>query len=258
LKSVEAAGIETLQLDTLSDSSITSSVAQVQKLTGGSLDTLLNNAGAGHSMPVMDLDISKVRDLFDLNVFSLISTTRAFLPLLRNSTATHGGVRGGMVVNNTSCSSLPAGAVPFAGAYNASKAAAANLTEVMRLELAPFGIKVVNLVTGGVRSTFHENAPKHTLPQKSIYNVAKEAIEKTMSGVEFVEEGSDPVQWATQVVQRLSKDNPSHWIYLGKWSTTVRLASFFPIGFTDSIIRQKAGLDVLERKLTEEGEANKF
>jgi len=55
---------------------------------------------------------------------------------------------GGMVVNNTACSSLTAGALPFSGAYNASKAAAANLTEVLRLELEPFGIKVINLITG--------------------------------------------------------------------------------------------------------------
>ena len=121
LKSVEAAGIETLQLDTFSDSSTASSMSQVQKLTCSSLDNLLNNAGAGYSMPLMDLDLAKARDLFDLNVFSLISTTRAFLPLLMKSTTTHGGVRGGMAVNNTSCSSLAASAVPFAGAYNASK-----------------------------------------------------------------------------------------------------------------------------------------
>ena len=127
----------------------------------------------------------------------------------------------------------------------------------MRLELAPFGIKVVNLVTGGMRLTFHANAPLDTLPPDSIYNVAKEAVEKTMSGVEFTAEGANPVEWAARVMQRLSKDNPAHWIYLGKWSTTVRLASFLPIGFTDNIIKPKAGLNVLERKLRERGDARK-
>ncbi|KAE9377503.1 IBR finger domain protein [Stipitochalara longipes BDJ] len=257
LKSIEAAGIETLQLDTLSGESIGSCVAQIEKLTGGSLDTLLNNAGAGYSMPLMDLDLAKARDLFDLNVFSLISTTRAFLPLLMKSTKTHGGVHGGMVVNNTSCSGLTPGALPFAGAYNASKGAAVIVTEDMRLELAPFGIKVVNLVTGGVRSTFHANAAHPPLPSTSIYNVAKDAIEKAMSGVDNTAEGSDPVKWAAQVVRSLSKDNPSHWIYLGKWSTTVRLASFLPIGFTDNISKPKVGLDVLEQKLREREQATK-
>ncbi|KAK5992951.1 Short-chain dehydrogenase PC-15 [Cladobotryum mycophilum] len=186
LKQVEAAGIETVQLDTLSDASIASSVSRVQELTGGSLDVLLNNAGGGYSMPLMDLDIAKARELFDLNVFSLISVTRAFYPLLAKSS------HGGMVVNNTSCSSLTAGALPFSGAYNASKAAAMNLTEVLRLELAPFGIKVINLMTGSLRSTFHDNAPRATLPPDSLYNIAKETVEKTMSGEEATATGAIP------------------------------------------------------------------
>jgi len=156
------------------------------------------------------------------------------------------------VVNNTSCSGLTPGALPFAGAYNASKGAAIILTEDMRLELAPFGIKVVTLVTGGVQSTFHANATHSPLPPASIYNVAREAVERAMSGVDSTVEGSDPVKWAAQVVRSLSKDNPSHWIYSGKWSTTVRLASFLPIGFTDGITKSKVGLDVLEQKLREE------
>lgn len=254
LKTVEAAGIETIQLDTLSDDSIANSVLQIKQLTGGSLDTLLNNAGAGYSMPLMDLDIGKTRQLFDLNVFSLISVTKAFLPLLMESKITHGGIRGGMVVNNTSCSSLPVGALPFAGAYNASKAAASSLTEVMRLELGPFGIKVVNLMTGGVHSTFHANAPQNNLPKDSIYNVAKERVERTMSGVDFTEDGADPVVYAANVVKRLSGDNPAHMIYLGKSSTTARLAMFLPTGFTDGILKGMTGVDVLEKRIKERRE----
>ena len=255
LTSVQAAGIETIQLDTLSDTSIASSVSQVEKLTGGSLDTLFNNAGGGLSMPLMDLDLNKVRDLFELNFYSIITMTKAFLPLLLKSTTTHGGIKGGMIVNNTSCSSLPAGGLPFSGGYNASKAAATSLTETMRLELAPFGIKVVNLLTGGVHSTFHANAVPDPLPANSMYNIAKERIEVVMSGVENTADGSDPVKWAAQVAQSLSKDNPSHWIYLGKWSTTVRLAGHLPIGFSDNIMKPKVGLDVLERKLKEQGQS---
>ncbi|KAF2644241.1 NAD(P)-binding protein [Massarina eburnea CBS 473.64] len=257
LKYAASAGIETLQLDTLSPESIQNGVSAVSKLTGGSLDMLLNNAGAGYSMPLLDLDLDKTRDLFDLNVYSLITVTKAFLPLLRASETTHGGVRGGIVVNNTSCSSLTCGGLPFAGAYNASKAAATSITEVLRLELAPFGIKVVNLMTGGVRSTFHANAPHESLPPDSIYNFAKDAVEKTMSGADYTEGGADPEKWARNIVSQLSKSNPAHWVWGGKWSTTVWASTFLPVGTMDWVTKPMVGLDVVEKKVKEQEKAEK-
>ncbi|PFH62271.1 hypothetical protein XA68_14402 [Ophiocordyceps unilateralis] len=252
LKQVESAGMETVQLDTTSDESIVNAVSRVRDLTGGSLDVLLNNAGAGYSMPLMDLEIARARQLFDLNVFSIIAVTRAFFPLLTQSAP------GGIVVNNTACSSVTTGALPFAGAYNASKAAAASLTEVLRLELAPFGIKVINLMTGSVRSTFHDNAPQATLPPTSLYNVAKETVERAMSGQEAAATGADPAKWADQVVSDLGKSNPPHWLWRGKYSTLVRLASFLPVGFLDGSIKSKVGLDVVERKIREQGGSSKI
>lgn len=253
LKNAEAAGIETVIMDTTSDESIANSVSQVEKLTGGSLDALLNNAGAGYSMPLLDLDLQKTRDLFELNVFSLISVTRAFFPLLVKST--HGG---SMVINNTSASSQTAGILPFGGAYGASKAAAAGLTEAMRLELAPFGIKVINMLTGSVQSTFFDNTPSATLPPTSVYNVAKETIEKVMSGGETASSGTDRVQWAERVVKDLSKPNPPYWVWRGKFATQVRMAMFLPIGFMDGMIKRLTGIDVLERKIKEQGGPSKI
>ncbi|EED14044.1 IBR finger domain protein [Talaromyces stipitatus ATCC 10500] len=188
LKQATTAGIEAIQLDVTSDKSIVSAVSQISELTHGSLDVLLNNAGGGYSMPLMDLELDQARKLFDLNVWSIISVTRAFLPLLSKSQY------GGMVVNNTSCSSVPAGMQPFAGAYAASKAAAASITEILRLELAPFGIKSINLMMGAVKSNFFENTPASTLPPTSLYNVAKETVERAMSGQDNMADADDPTK----------------------------------------------------------------
>ncbi|GJC84093.1 short-chain dehydrogenase cctT [Colletotrichum liriopes] len=158
LKQCTAAKIETLQLDVKSDSSISTCVSQVAELTDGSLDALLNNAGAGYSMPLMDATMEKTRDVFDLNVISLISVTQAFLPLLMKRSSSSGS----MVINNTSISSV--GGMPWQVVYNSSKAAAASITAGMRLELAPFGIKVVDLKTGTVTSNFLDNLPPAVLP----------------------------------------------------------------------------------------------
>ncbi|KIA75787.1 hypothetical protein HK57_00401 [Aspergillus ustus] len=243
LARVKDAGIETVLLDTLSNESIQNCVTQVQEMTGGSLDAILNNAGAGYSMPLIDLDIAKARELFDLNVWSILNVTRAFLPLLMKSTHESGA----LVVNNTACASVTAGNTPFSGAYNASKAAAASLTETLRLELEPFGIKVVNLMTGAVRSTFHDNAPMPALPSTSLYHVAKETVERAMSGANSTDH-ADPEEWASQVVSDLSRRNPPHWVWRGKFSTIVRLASHLPVGALDGTMKKMVGLDVVQRE----------
>ena len=137
MKRLQSLGIETLTLDVLSDSSIASCVSQIS-----SLDILLNNAGAAYSMPVSDISIPEAKKLFDLNVWSYLAVTQAFLPLLLKSK--------GMIVNQTSIASVAA--IPFQSAYDASKAAMAMFSNLQRLELQAFGITVVELKTGVVRS----------------------------------------------------------------------------------------------------------
>ncbi|RYP45206.1 hypothetical protein DL768_008399 [Monosporascus sp. mg162] len=252
LKQAEAAGITTVQLDVMSDESVANAVSTVRDLTGGSLDALVNNAGAAYSLPLMDIDIDKARQLFDLNTFSMLRVSRAFLPLLMKST------HGGRIINNTSAASLTAGALPFQGAYNASKAAATNLTEVLRLELAPFGIKVINLMTGGVKSTFFDNAPPAILPPTSIYNVAKEDIERAMAGEDTAAQGTELHKWAELVVKDLNANSPPHWIWRGRHASEVRLASLLPVGMLDNVIKRISKLDVLERKIKEKGGVEKI
>jgi short-subunit dehydrogenase len=111
-------------------------------------------------MPVSDIDIAKAKALFDLNVWSYITVTQAFPPLLLKAP--------GMIVNNTSISSVAP--TPFSSVYHASKAAAAMFSDHQRIELAPFGIKVVDLKTGCVKSNFHSNRyDESRLPEGSIY-----------------------------------------------------------------------------------------
>lgn len=91
-------------------------------------------------MPVSDIFIAKAKELFDLNVWSYLAVTQAFLPLIIKSK--------GMIVNQTSISSVCAN--PFISPYNALKAAIASSSESQRLEFAPFGVRIVDLKTGSV------------------------------------------------------------------------------------------------------------
>jgi len=123
-----------LQLDVTSPSSISSAVETVERLTSGSLHYLVNNAGYGYMMPLLDAQVDAVRENFEVNVFGLLAVTQAFFPLLRRAQ--------GAVVNQCSIASLVGGRQPFIGTYCATKAAVASLNDHMRLEFEPFGVRV--------------------------------------------------------------------------------------------------------------------
>lgn len=243
-------GIETLPLDVLPAASIAACVSAVSEKTDGKLDILLNNSGGGYSMPLSDASIDKTRELFELNVFSVLAMTQAFLPLLRKSQ------HGAMIVNQTSISSVTT--VPMTGIYNASKAAAASLTDNLRLELAPFKIKVVDLKTGAVRSGFYDNmnmGMQPRLPDHSIYAIAREEVEHSMSGKGLEKDMIAADVWAAQVVGDLLKQEPELRIWRGGNAWAVWFARrFFPHTFLDGNMIKMGALDVIKKRVGKQGE----
>jgi len=229
-------GIEILTLDVLSDSSI---VECVKRFTdnGLDLDILVNNAGVGCVMPYTDISITEAKKVFDMNVWSYMAVTQAFLPLLLKSK--------GMIVNQTSIASIST--TPFQSIYNASKAAMAKISDSQRLELAPFGIKVVDLKTGLVQSNLMVNAEEVRLPKDSMYDMARGKIEAVMRGDEFMTDGMDTSTWANAVVQRLLEKNPPYNVWKGNKSTLVWMCSFLSLGALDPIGKKYSGLDIVEK-----------
>ena len=142
--------VEPLVLDVTDPGSVAAAAELVERRTGRrGLDVLVNNAGFALPGPLEVLDERDLRELFDTNVFGLLAVTRAFLPAMRE--------RGqGRVVNVGSI--MGRVAMPLLGAYNASKHAVAALTHALRMELAPFGITVVLVEPGAVRTGFAARA----------------------------------------------------------------------------------------------------
>ena len=237
MRNIKKAGIETLPLDVLSQTSINTCVSNLPHL-----DILVNNAGGGLNQSISDLDFSLAKNLFELNVWAPIAVTQAFLPLLLKSK--------GMVVNNTSVSSTMG--FPFQGTYCASKAAIAMFSDALRLEMQPFGVTVVDLKTGAVKSNFFENHKKQvgcSLPEDSIYAPAKAAAEKVMSGDTMSGTGMPSHLWADQVVKDLLKKKPSPKIWRGAQATLAWLGTWLPFGMMDGEIKKTAGFDVVEKEL---------
>jgi 1-acylglycerone phosphate reductase len=238
LKETEAAGIESVELDVLSADSIKTCVAAITELTGGSLDALLNNAGGGYSMPILDIEMQKLKNIFDLNVFSLVSVTQAFAPLLLKSSRP-------MVINNTSIVSVMN--IPIQAAYNASKSAAAMLSACLRVELEPLGIKVVDLKTGGVKTNFFSTLQGEKLPSDSYYISAKDKIEAFMGGEGLMKGAPDAHSWAKQVVRDLTKSRPPLEVWRGGSAFLVWFATFLPVGLMDSAGKKMTGLVDVKR-----------
>lgn len=90
--------ITVLPLDVTSRESIDAAVATVSKATGGKLDYIVNNAGTQCVMPVLDFDMQQAKDMFEVNVWGLLSVTQAFAPLILATKGT--------IVNMSSCGAL--------------------------------------------------------------------------------------------------------------------------------------------------------
>jgi NAD(P)-dependent dehydrogenase (short-subunit alcohol dehydrogenase family) len=97
------------------------------------LDALMNNAGTAYGGPIELLPIDDLRSQFEINLFAQIAVTQAFLPLLKEA-------RGTIIMVSSFGGRV---ATPIAGAYNASKAALEFLSDALRIELVPFGVRVV-------------------------------------------------------------------------------------------------------------------
>lgn len=229
-------GIETLPLDVNNEASIAAAMAQVKE--NGGLDMLVNNAGFSQVGAVLDLTREDLRRQYETNTIAPVAVTRAAMPLLRSAVA---GGKEAMVVNVGSIVGLFT--TPWAAAYCSSKAALHSLSDALRMELKPFGIRVVIVQPGGVRSAFGDHAEEAMqLPPDSIYKGAEKGIRaRAQAG----QTGAMPVEeFIPPVVDKLLRDRPPAIIRGGTNSVRVPLMKkLLPLEKFDAAIAKVFGLD---------------
>jgi NAD(P)-dependent dehydrogenase (short-subunit alcohol dehydrogenase family) len=137
-----------LTLDVTDPASITAAVHRALD-TFGAIDVLVNNAGRGLVGAVEEVSDAEARALFDVNVFGLLSVTRAILPAMRQR-------RTGWIVNVGSVGGFATSA--GWGAYGASKFAVEGLTEALHAELAALGISVTVIELGVINTDFLDSS----------------------------------------------------------------------------------------------------
>ncbi|HKV97300.1 MAG TPA: SDR family NAD(P)-dependent oxidoreductase [Gammaproteobacteria bacterium] len=146
---LKESGFQAVRLNVADPESIASALDETLTLAGGKLDALVNNAGLAIPGAVEDLSREILQRQFDNNFFGTLELTNAVLRLMRRQGY-------GRVVMISSI--LGRVAVPWRGAYNASKFALEGITDTLRLELRGTNIKVSLICPGPVKSRFRDNA----------------------------------------------------------------------------------------------------
>ncbi len=155
-KAANAGGLDItlLELDVLSEESVNTAVAEAERLNGGALDVIINNAGIGTGAPVELQDLAMMQLLFDTNVMGYQRVARAALPKMRAK-------KSGLIVNISS--QLGRVMVPGIGLYSSTKFAVEAMSEQMAYELVPHGVDVTIVQPGGFPTKIWENGNIYTL-----------------------------------------------------------------------------------------------
>jgi len=167
----------------------------------GPVDILINNAGGSSIWPACEAPLQKVRDLFQLDLFGPIKLIQGILPgMIRR--------RQGFIINIGSMAGRLA--VPFQSAYSSAKFALAGFTWSLRNEVKPFGVRVVHLDPGHIKT---EIEPNFYCPADSVF---KEDVAKFIQGRRNrMDEGSDPAVVAKKILRILRAGNPRPFYAVG-------------------------------------------
>ncbi|KAI8944274.1 hypothetical protein F4801DRAFT_600065 [Xylaria longipes] len=200
-----------LTLDVVNQDDIKAAVEAVSKHTSnGSLDCLISNAGRNHFMPMLDESLDAIRGIFEINFIGPIALAQAFAPMLIKA-------RGTAVFITSTSGHLN---IPYMGTYAASKMSTEIVAETLRLELAPFGVNVLEVVTGAVKSMGQTYFGDFKLPQQS-------SIEPTIAGRAQGNDGlprMDTLEYAKAVVHEIMERTPGR-VWYGGFADNVKMST---------------------------------
>lgn len=195
---LEARGIHTLAMDVTDDASMTSGVKQIIAATGR-VDILVNNAGYGSYGAVEQVSMDEARRQFDVNVFGLARLTQLVLPHMREQ-------RGGHIINVSSIG----GKIyePLGAWYHATKFAVEGFSDSLRVEVEQFGIKVVVIEPGSIKTEWGGIAADNLVAASGTGPYASQ-VKAWTNGVATVERrASSPDVIAKAIVRAVTARRP--------------------------------------------------
>ena len=191
--------LKIIKLDVTDDYSIKSAINEIIQETSR-IDILVNNAGNNIAGTVEDLSIEEFKEQFETNFFGLVRVTKAVLPIMRNQNS-------GIIVNLSSI--VGKMAIPLNSAYTSSKFAVEGFSESVRYELEDFGIKVILIEPGVIKSNFYENIKmsKNSLtdPNSPYQPITQKIFEAFLSMIQY----AFPAKIVAEVIlEAITSDNP--------------------------------------------------
>ena len=194
----EGLPIRVVQLDVTDDNSVKNAVDHIIS-EAGRIDVLVNNAGYGLGGALEDLSMEEIKSQYETNLFGLIRVTQAVLPTMRKQ-------RSGRIVNLSSGAGIFG--YPGGSAYVSTKFAVEGLSESIAYELEPFGIKVILIEPGFIRTNF-TNAMAVAKKAQDPTSPYSELMQKMMaSASELAKNASTAELVANIILDAASNPNP--------------------------------------------------
>lgn len=185
-----------LKMDVRDTDSIEKAVAEIIAKSGH-IDVLINNAGVGITGPLEEISAAEIKNNFETNFFGPIAVIKAVLPGMRSR-------KQGLIINVTSIAGYMG--LPYRSIYSASKGALELITEALRMEVKPFGIKITNVAPGDFATSIADRRYHAPLVKGSPY---ESSYGRTLSMMdEHVDEGSNPNKMAEAVYGIMKTPNP--------------------------------------------------
>lgn len=219
IANTEKLPLQVVQLDVNDDISVKNAI---DKIVGAAaeenkrIDALVNNAGYGLFGPLEDTSIEEIKAQFETNFFGVIRVTQQVLPVMRKQNS------GGTIVNVSSVGGRIG--VPVLSAYQSTKFALEGLSESMSYELEPFGIKVVIIEPGFIRTNIvnsSTSAQKALDPKSPYFPLTQKVKNHFKSMMENASSSSPPEEVAKVILQAITSKNPQLRYTVGNDAATI-------------------------------------
>ncbi|CAL5203850.1 unnamed protein product [Lathyrus oleraceus] len=218
------------ELDIQSDESVNRVVDTVMNKYG-CIDILVNNAGVPCVGPIADLPLSAIKNTFETNVFGSLRMIQAVVPHMAAR-------KQGKIVNVGSIVGLAAR--PWSGAYASSKAALHALTDALRLELGHFGIDVVNVVPGLVKSNMLKSSISiyNSMPEWNLFKPFETGFREAVVLTQKSQSATPTDEYAKHTVAAILKKKPPAWFAYGKFTTIMVIMYHLPLCVRDFLFKK--------------------
>jgi NAD(P)-dependent dehydrogenase (short-subunit alcohol dehydrogenase family) len=194
--------LQVLQLDVNGDVSVKQAVEKIVAAEDQRIDVLVNNAGYGLFGALEDLSIEEIKAQFETNFFGVVLVTQQVLPVMRKQ-------KSGTIVNISSVGGRIG--IPGLSAYHSTKFALEGLSESISYELEPFGIRVVLIEPGFIRTSIMNSsiiAKKAQDPSSPYFSLTRQLERSFKSAMENTSASSPPEEVAKVVLQAIRSTNP--------------------------------------------------